>query len=303
MSWEPLAALGRLEVHERTPRTLVAVRLREATVALTGLASIGAGIFDQCPGLRYIGVLATGYDMVDVRTATERGVTVSNVPGYGTAAVSQQALALLLEICHNVGRYSQAVHEGGWVSSRGWCFGDHPLIELEGLTMGVVGLGRIGQAMARMARAMGMEVMADQEHPAAWPGPLADYVPLAELLASSDVICLSCPLGESNMEMINRETISGMKDGVIIINVARGGLVNDLALAQALESGKVRAAGLDVVSSEPLRPGDPLYGAKNCFITPHVAGTGRKSRQRLLDVAVSNLRHFLGGRPANLVNP
>jgi glycerate dehydrogenase len=253
--------------------------------------------------LRYIGILATGHDMVDLKAARAKGVTVTNVPGYGAAAVGQQAMALLLEICNNVGAYSQAVRQGDWVGSRLWSHRDRPLIELAGLTMGVIGLGRIGLSVARTAAAMGMRILADGRHPTAKPGEPAEYVSLEGLLAGSDVIVLCCPLDGSTRGMIGEAAIDAMKEGVIIVNVSRGPLIDEERLAAALESGKVLAAGLDVVSREPIRPDNPLMRAKNCFITPHLAGSSRGSRGRLLSGAIENLRMFLSGTPVNVVNP
>jgi glycerate dehydrogenase len=302
LSWAPLEKLGRLTVYERTPRSQLIEVMREATIALNSLAIMSREILAECPKLKYVGLLSTGYDNIDLKAATELGIAVTNVPGFCSAMVSQQAMALLLEICHNVGVYSQAVHEGNWVDSRQWSFREYPLIELSGLTMGVIGLGRIGMALARSAVGLGMKILADIDHPSVDTGAPVQYVTQEQLLAQSDVISLCCPSNEANREMINQKSIARMKDGVILINIARGNLINDDHLAQALESGKVLAAGLDVISEEPIKPTNPLLRAKNCYITPHVAGSGAKSRSSLLVEAIKNLRMFLEGNPINLLN-
>jgi glycerate dehydrogenase len=303
LSWDGLLALGEADIHERTPSAQVVGRLLGHDLVLTNKTRITAEILDQAPGIRYIGVLATGYDVVDVAAAKARGVTVTNVPVYGTRAVAQHAMALLLEICHRVGHHSHAVHRGRWAQARDWCFWDYPMIELDGRTLGAIGLGRIGLAAAGMARAMGMAVLADRDHRNPGAPDWVEHVPLDELLARSDVINLCCPMRESTAGLVNARTIAAMRDGVIIINTSRGGLIVEADLAAALASGKVLGAGLDVVSLEPVRPDNPLLGAPNCFITPHVAGTPRESRGRLLGTAVDNLRRFLAGDPVNVVNP
>jgi glycerate dehydrogenase len=303
LSWDGLLALGEADIFDRTPSAEVPARLSGHDLVLTNKTRITAELLDQAPGIRYIGLLSTGYDAVDVEAAKARGITVTNVPTYGTAAVSQHAIALLLEICHRTGHHSQAVQQGRWAQARDYCFWDYPMIELDGKTMGVIGLGRIGLAVASIARAMGMLIVADRAHPNPEAPDWVELLPLNELLARSHVINLSCPLRPSNRGLINKETIAAMRDSVIIINTSRGGLVNDADLAEALKSGKVSGAGLDVVSQEPMRPDNPLAGAPNCFITPHIAGTPRESRERLLATAVDNLRSFLAGSPVNVVNP
>jgi glycerate dehydrogenase len=301
LSWDGLLALGEADIFDWTPSDQLAERLRGHDLVLTNKARITAGVLGQAPEVRYVGVMATGFDTIDLEAAKARGVTVTNVPAYGTRAVAQHSMALLLEICHKVGQLSHAVRQGRW--TRDYRFWDFPMIELAGKALGAVGLGRIGLAAAGMARAMGMEVLADRAHPNPAAPDWVEHVPFGELLARSDVINLCCPLRPSTAGLINRRAIAAMRDGVIIVNTSRGGLIDEADLAEALASGKVLAAGLDVVSYEPIRPDNPLLGAPNCFITPHVAGTPRESRGRLLGTAVDNLRRFLAGDPVNVVNP
>lgn len=305
LSWDELAKLGELQVYDRTSCTdddEIISRIGDAAYVYTNKTPIRKAVLDACPGIRFISMLATGYNVVDVAAAKEKGIPVCNIPTYGTAAVAQFAIALLLEICHNIGHHSNAVHNGKWANSADWCFWDYPLIELEGKTMGIIGLGRIGQRTAAIAKALGMKVIAYEEHPSDAGKAVADYVDLDTLLKTSDVIALHCPLFPSTEGIINKDSISKMKDGVIILNNSRGPLIVEKDLADALNSGKVAAAGLDVVSSEPIKNDNPLLQAKNCFITPHISWAPKESRQRLMDAAVDNLRQFLAGTPVNVVN-
>lgn len=303
LSWEGFAALGELTVYERTAAADIVPRIGDAEIVYTNKTPITAETLAVCPNLRYIGLLATGYNVVDVAAAKARGVAVTNIPTYGTAAVAQFAIAMLLEICHHVAHHSDAVHAGRWTANPDWCFWDYPLIELDGKTMGIIGFGRIGQATGRIARALGMRVLAYDSRPSDAGRAIAEYVPLDELLAVSDVISLHCPLFPETEGIVNKANIARMKDGVILLNNSRGPLVVEQDLSDALNSGKVYAAGLDVVSTEPIRPDNPLLKAKNCFITPHISWAPRESRQRLMDIAVENLRAFLAGAPVNVVNP
>lgn len=303
LSWEGFAALGELTVYERTAAADIVPRIGDAEIVYTNKTPITAETLAACPNLRYIGLLATGYNVVDVAAAKARGVAVTNIPTYGTAAVAQFAIAMLLEICHHVAHHSDAVHAGRWTANPDWCFWDYPLIELDGKTMGIIGFGRIGQATGRIARALGMRVLAYDSRPSDAGRAIAEYVPLDELLANSDVISLHCPLFPETEGIVNKANIARMKDGVILLNNSRGQLVVEQDLSDALNSGKVYAAGLDVVSTEPIRPDNPLLKAKNCFITPHISWAPRESRQRLMDIAVENLRAFLAGAPVNVVNP
>lgn len=305
LSWEPIAALGRLQVYDRTdihsPQEIIR-RIGDSEIVLTNKTPVTEEILRACPSVRYIAVLATGYNVVDVAAAKRRGIAVSNVPAYGTAAVGQFTIALLLEICHHIARHSQSVHDGKWSSCPDWCFWETPLIELEGKVMGIIGYGRIGQRTGRIASALGMEVLAYDQYPGDLGRQTARYVPLDQLLARSDVIALHCPLTPENTGFINRDTIAKMKDGVILLNSSRGPLIVEQDLADALSSGKVFAAGLDVVSTEPIAPDSPLLSAPNCVITPHIAWAPRESRQRIMDQTLENIRSYLAGSPVNVVN-
>ena len=306
LSWAPLEALGEVTVYDRTSLTdeeETIVRLSGAEIAVTNKTPITRRIIDACPQLRYITMLATGYNVVDAAYAREKGIPLSNIPAYGTAAVGQFAIALLLEICHHAAHHSDTVHTGKWAACADWCYWDYPLIELDGKTMGIIGFGRIGQQTGRIARALGMRVLACGSHPSDSGRAIADYVELDALLAASDVIALHCPRFPETEGIINRETIRKMKDGVILLNNSRGPLVVEQDLADALNSGKVYAAGLDVVSTEPIREDNPLLTAKNCIITPHISWAPRESRQRIMDTAAQNIRAYLDGAPINVVNP
>lgn len=303
LSWAGLEALGQLRVYPRTKPEEVIPRIGQADIVYTNKTPITRETLLACPSIRMVSVLATGYNVVDVAACQELGILVTNIPTYGTTAVAQFTMALLLEICHRVGHHSQAVRQGRWSSSPDWCFWDYPLMELAGKTLGIIGMGRIGQAVARIAQAMGMEILAYDAHPCDAGLALADYVPLDALLARSHVISLHCPLFPETQGIINRDTIAKMRDGVILLNTSRGPLVVEADLAAALQAGKVYAAGLDVVSSEPIAPDNPLLQAPNCFITPHIAWAPRESRQRLMDIAVENCAAFLRGAPQNLVRP
>ncbi|MEG0322122.1 MAG: D-2-hydroxyacid dehydrogenase, partial [Oscillospiraceae bacterium] len=284
LSWSALEALGELKVYDRTPlgdEAEIIRRIGDAQIILTNKTPISRAAIAACPALRFIGALATGYNVIDVEAAKENGIPVSNVPTYGTASVGQFAIALLLEICHHIGHHSQAVHAGKWEHNADWCFWDYPLIELSGKTMGIVGFGRIGQSTAAIAKAIGMNILAYDAHPSDIGRALAEYVPLNELLAGSDVIALHCPLFPETAGMINKDTIAKMKNGVIILNNSRGPLVVEQDLADALNSGKVYAAGLDVVSTEPIQGDNPLLSAANCIITPHISWAAKEPRQRI----------------------
>lgn len=306
LSWEGLEALGTLTVYDRTPKTDVEEiirRIGKAEIVFTNKTPLTAEIFDRCPSIRYVGLLSTGYNIADIAAARRHGIPVTNIPAYGTDAVAQAATALLLEITNRVGHHADAVRNGRWSANEDFCFWDHPLMELAGKTLGVIGFGRIGQAMGRIGKALGMEVLAAGSHPTEAGKAIAAYVELDELYARADVISLHCPLFPETERMINQHTIAKMKDGVILLNTGRGQLICEPALAEALHSGKVRAAGLDVLSQEPPAADNPLLSAPNCFITPHIAWAARESRQRLMNTAVENLKAFLNGAPQNVVNP
>lgn len=303
LSWSGLEALGELTVYDRTPPEQVADRIGDAEIVILNKTPLPREMLDRCPNVRYIGVLATGYNIVDAQAAKERGIPVCNIPTYGTDAVGQFAIAMLLEICHHVAHHDAAVHEGRWESCPDWCFWDYPLIELAGKTMGIIGFGRIGRTTGRIARALGMQVVACDSIETDEGREIGRYLPLEELFACSDVIALHCPLFPETQGIINRDTIAKMKDGVILLNNSRGPLIVEQDLADALNSGKVYAAGLDVVSTEPIRGDNPLLKAKNCLITPHISWAPKESRQRLMGIAVESLRAFLDGNPINVVNP
>ena len=305
LSWDALAQLGELTVYDRTDpqdEALIIARMAGAELVFTNKTPITRAAIDACPRLRFIGILATGYNVVDCAYAREKGLPVSNVPAYGTASVSQFSIALLLELCHHIGHHDRAVHDGRWERCADWCFWDYPLIELEDKTMGIIGFGRIGQAEGRVARALGMRVLAYDIHPTDTGRELADYVDLDTLYARADVISLHCNLTPENTGMICKASIEKMKDGVLIVNNARGQLVNEADLAAALEAGKVAGAALDVVSTEPIRGDNPLLHAKNCILTPHISWAPIESRRRIMDCSVENARAFLKGTPVNVVN-
>lgn len=304
LSWDALRRFGELTVYERTSddQSEVAERIKGADIVVANKTPIRAEVINSAGALKYITILATGYDIVDVAAARARGIPVSNVPSYGTAAVAQFAIAMLLEICHHVAHHSETVHAGRWESCADWCYWDYPLIELDGKTMGIIGFGRIGQQTGRIAKALGMHILATGSRPTDAGREIADYVELDELLARSDVISLHCPLFPSTRGIISRENIARMKDGVILLNNSRGALVDEQALADALNSGKVYAAGLDVVSTEPIHGDNPLLKAKNCFITPHISWAPKEARERIMDCTVKNIEAFLDGKPVNVVN-
>lgn len=302
LSWCGFEKLGKVMVYDRTPREKIVERIGDAEAVIVNKTPMDKVTLEACPNIRYIGVLATGYNVVDVNVAREKGIVVCNIPAYGTNAVAQFAIALLLEVCHHVAHHDQEVHEARWENNVDWCFWDYPLIELAGKTMGIIGFGRIGQASGRIAKALGMNVIAYANHETDEGRMIAEYVSMDVLFAKSDVILLHCPLFPSTEGMINKESISKMKDGVIIINNSRGPLIHEADLAEALNSGKVYAAGLDVVSTEPIKGDNPLLKAKNCIITPHISWAPKETRKRLMDIAEKNLAAFIEGNPINVVN-
>lgn len=304
LSWKGFEALGELTVYDRTTdRSMIVERMKDAEVVYTNKTPISRESIEACPKLKYVGVLATGYNVVDIKAARKAGIVVSNIPTYGTNAVAQYTIALLLELCHHVGEHSVCVKQGEWASNPDWCFWKYPLIELTGKTMGIIGFGRIGQRTAKIAQALGMKVLAyDSYKNSTLENENCKYVSLNELLASSDVISLHCPLLPDTKGIINKENIAKMKDGVMILNDSRGPLIIEEDLRDALNSGKVAGAALDVVSSEPIHVDNPLLSAKNCIITPHIAWAPKESRQRLMDIAVDNLKAFVEGNPKNVVS-
>ena len=305
LSWGGLEALGEVTVYDRTSYVedpLIVERIGDAEVIVINKTPISKATIDACPNLKCIAVLATGYNVVDYNYAKEKGIIVQNVPTYGTASVSQFSIALLLEICHHIGHHSESVHAGNWANNIDWCYWDYPLIELEGKTIGIIGFGRIGQQEGKIAKALGMNVIAYDLYPNDFGRQVGEYVSLDELYARADVITLHCNLTPENTGMINKEAIAKMKDGVILINNARGQLIDEQDVTDALNSGKIAAAGLDVVYTEPIKADNPLLGAKNCLITPHISWAPKESRQRIMDITASNIKSYIDGAPANVVN-
>lgn len=305
LDWNGLKELGSCVIYDRTSlkdTKEVIERIGDAEIVYTNKTPISEEVFAACPHIQFVGVLATGYNVVDVDAAKKKGIAVSNIPTYGTAAVGQFAIALLLEVCHHIGHHNQAVQEGRWENNQDWCFWDYPLIELAGKTIGIVGFGRIGQSTGRIAKALGMEILAHDTFESESGREIATYTDIDTLFATSDVIALHCPLFPETEGIINKANIAKMKDGVIILNNSRGPLIVEEDLKDALNDGKVAAAGVDVVSTEPIRGDNPLLGAKNCIITPHISWAPKESRKRLMDIAVNNLKTFLEGSPVNIVN-
>ena len=304
-SWDGIAEFGTLRVFDRTSVTdeaEIIEHIGNAGIVLTNKTPISRNVIEACKNIKFIGLLATGYNVVDYKFAADKGIPVANVPSYGTASVSQYSIALLLEICHHIGHHDASVHAGNWEKCIDWCYWDYPLIELEGKTMGIIGFGRIGQAEGRIAKALGMRVLAYDCYPNAAGEEIADYVDLETLYKQSDVITLHCNLTPENTGMINQSAIAKMKDGVILINNARGQLIAEQDVADALNRGKIAGAGLDVVYTEPIRGDNPLLKAKNCIITPHISWAPRESRQRIMDCTIENIKSFIAGKPVHVVN-
>lgn len=304
LSWDGIGAQGDLTVYDYTPNEPSALiqRIGDAEAIFINKEVINAAIMDACPQLKLIGVLATGYNVVDTAAARERGIVVCNIPAYSTPSVAQFTFALLLELTCHVGHHDRAVKEGRWCTNRDFCFWDMPIMELEGKTMGIIGFGNIGRAVGRIARSLGMKVLAAGSRPCPEGQAIGTYVDYDTLFAHSDVISLHCPLFPETKGLICAENIAKMKDGVLILNTARGPLVDQQDLADALSSGKVAGAGLDVVETEPMLPDNPLLNAPHCIITPHIAWASREARGRLMDIAVENLRCYIAGTPQNVVN-
>ena len=294
---------GDVTLYQRTDTQEQAIqRIGDSEIVLVNKVPINETILSQCPNLKLICVQATGYNIVDCEACKKHGVLVTNVPSYGTAAVAQFTIALLLELCHRIGLHNHSVHQGDWIQCTNFCYWLTPQTELGGKTIGIVGFGRIGQAVARLAKAFDMKVLAYSR--TEYPGfeDVAEYVDLDSLLNRSDIVSLHCPLFPETEKIINAETLAKMRDGAILINTSRGGLVDEPALVEALKSGKLRGAAVDVVSAEPMMADNPLLSAPNCIITPHIAWAPVESRQRLLDCVVDNIRAYLNGTPQNVVN-
>ena len=303
ISWDELAALGQLTVHDRTAPSEVVGRAAGAEIILTNKVIIGEAEMQQLPALRYVGVLATGYNVVDVEAARRYGIVVTNIPAYSTASVAQLVFAHLLNITHHVAHHASEVAGGRWQTSPDFCFYDTPLIELEGLTLGIVGLGNTGSAVARIAQGFGMQVLAYTSKPQdALPAGIRKAASIEQLFSESDVLSLHCPLTPDTRHLVNASRLALMKPTAIVINTGRGPLVDDEALASALDEGRILAAGIDVLTQEPPRNGNPLISARNCFITPHIAWASLAARRRLLHVAAANVRAFTSGAPMNVVS-
>jgi len=301
LSWEALGRFGRYEVYPRSTPQEILERCRDAEAVITNKTSFDRSIIAALPELKYIGVSATGYNIVDVEAASDRGIVVTNVPTYGTLSVAQMAFALLLELTQHAGHHSQTVHEGRWAKCDNFCYWDYPLVELAGLVMGIVGCGRIGQATARMAEAFGMWVIGYDTLPFSGETPI-EPVGLEELFAQSDVISLHCPLTPDTQGLVNAVRLARMKPSAFLINTSRGPLVNEQDLADALNTGRIAGAGLDVLSVEPPKPNNPLLTARNCVITPHIAWATRSARGRLLQASIDNLGAYAAGAAQNVVN-
>ncbi len=303
ISWDEMRGLGELVLYDRTQPEEVIGRIGDAEAILTNKVKISDEIMTACPNLKYIGVLATGYNIIDVEAARRHGITVTNIPAYSTDSVAQFTFALLLEICHRVGHHSEEVKKGRWTTNPDFCFWDGSLIELAGKKLGIIGFGTIGQKAARIAEAFGMEILAYARHPKKeLESAHCHYVTLDELLAESDVISLHCPQTAENAGMICQESIAKMKDGVILINTARGGLINEQDVADALAAGKLAAYGADAAIAEPINADNPLLTAPNCFLTPHIAWAPYEARVRLMDISIENLRAWQQGMPQNVVS-
>jgi glycerate dehydrogenase len=303
LSWKDLEQLGTVHVYERTPAGQVFNRAKEADIILTNKTPLPADVINSLPLLKYIGVLATGYNVVDIQAAKQRGVPVTNVPGYGTQSVVQLTFALLLELCHHVQRHSDAVMEGRWARSPDFCFWDFPLIELSGKTLGIIGFGTIGQQVADVAAAFGMNVLghsrtqSDQAHRKNF-----NWASLDEILQSSDVISIHCPLTPDTKDLVNEAFLKKMKPSAFLINTSRGPIIVEQDLADALNNDVIAGAGIDVLSVEPPSIDNPLLKAKNCLVTPHLAWATKEARTRLMNDVVGNVSAFLSGRPVNVVN-
>ena len=302
LDWSALRALGDCTIHDRTPTGEIVARAAEAEVVLTNKTVLNRATLAALPRLRYIGVLATGFNVVDATAARERNIAVTNVPNYGTRSVAQHTFALLLELTQHAGHHVQSVRDGRWSASPDFCYWDSPLVELEGLTLGLVGFGRIGRAVAELAAAFGMKVLV---HSRTAPLPVPAHVELAgldDVFRRSDVVSLHCPLTPETQHLVNAARLALLKPTAFLINTSRGPLIHDLALAAALNAGQLAGAALDVLSVEPPPADHPLLRARNCLITPHLAWATRAARARLLTTAVANVRAFLAGQPQHMVN-
>lgn len=301
LSWAALQELGEVSLHDRTPPELVAARCADAEIVITNKALLPREVIAALPQLRFIAVTATGFNVVDTAAARERNIPVSNVPLYGTRAVAQFTIALLLELCHRIGAHADTVRAGDWVKSADWCYSRHPLLELDGLTFGIIGWGRIGQATAEIAQAMGMKILAASRSPKP-PIDGVEFTDVDTLFRRADVVSLHCPLTPETKNLVNAARLALMKPSAFLLNTSRGPLLDEAAVADALNHGRIAAAGLDVLSTEPPKADNPLLSARNCIITPHQAWAAKAARARLMETTVGNVRAFLEGTPRNIVN-
>ena len=304
LSWDCLKQFGEVTVYDRTPeQSMIISRIGQADIITTNKVPIAAAVLDACPSVKLICCLSTGYNVVDIHAAKKRGIPVCNVPDYSTSAVSQLTFALLLELCQRIGHHDEAVHGGRWAACPDFCFWDTPQMELSGKTIGIIGFGRIGRAVGRIARAMGMEVLAYSRSISPEGKEIGTYVDLDTLLRQSDIVSLHCPLFPETEGLINAEAIEKMKNGAILLNTSRGPVIDETAVANALHTGKLRGAAMDVVSEEPINPNNPLLTAPNCILTPHMAWAPVETRQRILHTTIQSINGFLTGTPVNVVNP
>lgn len=303
LTWDGLHSLGDVQVYDRTPAEKVLERAGGAEILFINKTLMGQEVLNQLPSLKYIGVLATGYNVIDTEAAKSKGIIVTNIPGYGTASVVQMTFALLLELCQHVQRHSDSVMEGRWAASADWCYWDFPLVELAGKTIGIIGFGRIGRMVGDVATAFGMQIIGsarnrtDQSQRTNFR-----WAEIPELLAASDVVSIHCPLYPETKGLINKESLQRMKRHAFLLNTSRGPIIVDEDLADALNNGVIAGAGIDVLSAEPPPKDNPLFKAKNCIITPHIAWATKEARGRLMDMAVQNLSAFISGKPVNVVN-
>lgn len=299
LDWNGFAELGEVTVYDRSEEAQVAERIQDADAVIVNKVRMTRELMEAHPKLRYIGVLATGYDVVDIEAARDLHIAVTNVPGYGTDTVAQYAIALLLEVTSRIGHHAARVKEGEWARNADWCFWEYPLLELSGRTMGIIGYGRIGRRVGEIARALGMKILFHDAY--AQEDGSGEKVSLVELLQRSDVVSLHCPLTKENDSLINKKTLAMMKSHAILINNARGKLINECDLAQALQDGTIYAAALDVVREEPIRSDNPLLECDNCLITPHISWASKEARSRIMDTAAENLAEFLRGNTQNRI--
>ncbi len=303
LDWEAFKRLGELKVYDRTPYELTAERCAGAEVILTNKAPVGKDVLEKLPSLQYIGVTATGFNIIDTETAKKNNVVVTNVPGYGTNSVVQMTFSLLLELCLHVQKHSDAVRAGKWSASPDFCFWDFPLIELAGKTMGIVGFGDIGEKVGDLATAFGMNLMGNRRHPTDQAHRKNfRWASVNEILESADVVSIHCPLSPETKGLINKESLKRMKKSAFLLNTSRGPIIVENDLAEALNKEMIAGAGIDVLSVEPPPPDNPLLKAKNCIITPHIAWATKEARIRLMNTATENLKAFLAGKPVNVVN-